>query len=319
MSTVSYDPDETANVPLREAAATVALLRGLITLMDNRGDLAESLVEYLLPQRADDLGHLPEVGPVSDAEGLRLHLHRLRDRLARVLPVSMATLPAPPVTVPKAVNGSRVRVRALSRSAAVIDDELADGFVWWDDITAEEIDAYRAVLETANDERPLQKYLALHPILLVQHLGGGHGRWVLSQKRLGAEYVTDFVIGERSSSGFEWQFVELQSPRAKLFVASSGRQSEQLDEGLRQINEWRRWLADNRDYARRPRHQNGLGLVNVSADDPGLLLIGREADLTATDADRRRQLAGQFNVNIHTYDWLVRRAEARLMELQRHS
>jgi hypothetical protein len=65
-----------------------------------------------------------------------------------------------------------------------VDDELAHGFVWWDDITAEDIDAYRTVLETARDERPLQKYLALHPILLIQHLGGGHGRWVIPQKQL---------------------------------------------------------------------------------------------------------------------------------------
>ncbi len=317
---MSQDPDETVSVPLREAAATVALLRGLIALMDSRGDLAESLVEYLRPERVDDLAQLPEVGPVTDAEGLRLYLHRLHDRLARVHPVSLPALPAPPVMLAyPSVGNPNLRLRRPSRSGAVVNDELADGYVHWDDITAEEIDAYRAVLETANDERPLQKHLALHPILLVQHLGGGHGRWVLSQKRLGAEYVTDFVIGERSSSGFEWQFVELQSPRGQLFVPSSGRQSKQLDEGLRQINEWRRWLAANRDYARRPRDQNGLGLVNVSADDPGLLLIGRETDLTPTDRDRRRQLAAKLNVNIRTYDWLVRRAEARLQGLQRNS
>jgi hypothetical protein len=180
-------------------------------------------------------------------------------------------------------------VRRISRSLALVDDELADAFVWWDEITTEDVAAYRAVLSTADNERPLQKHLALHPILLVQHLGGGHGRWVLSQKRLGSEYVTDFIVGERSSTGFEWQFVELQSPRARLFVRS-GRQSEQFDEGWRQIEEWRRWLEDNRDYARRPCSRNGLGLVDVSAGSPGLLLIGREADLTQQDRDRRRQL-----------------------------
>jgi hypothetical protein len=56
-----------------------------------------------------------------------------------------------------------------------VGDELADAYVPWDDISAEEIDAYRAVLETANGENPLQKHLALRPILLVHHLGGGHG------------------------------------------------------------------------------------------------------------------------------------------------
>jgi len=82
--------------------------------------------------------------------------------------------------------------------------------------------------------------------------GDHHGRFVIQQKRLGGRYVTDFVIGERSSSGYEWQLVELRSPTAGLFVPSSGRQSEQFDEGLRQIQEWRRWLAANPDYARRP-------------------------------------------------------------------
>jgi hypothetical protein len=132
-----------------------------------------------------------------------------------------------------------------------------------------------------------------------------------------AEYVPDFVIGERSSSGFEWQFVELQSPHARLFVKSSGRQSKQFDEGLRQINDWRRWLDNNRDYARRPRARHGLGLDNASGSDPGLLIIGREADLSEADIERRRQLDQQKNIRIHTYDWLVRQAKARLAALER--
>jgi hypothetical protein len=35
----------------------------------------------------------------------------------------------------------------------------------------------------------MQSYLSAHPELLIQHLGGGHGRWVIPQKRLGAEYL----------------------------------------------------------------------------------------------------------------------------------
>jgi Shedu protein SduA, C-terminal len=308
------DPDESASIPLREAAATLALTRRLIAFMDDRSGDAEALVEYLRPNQADDLALLPEVGLVEDAEGLRLHLHRLHDRLARVHPAPVAPLPPPPVTQPR---DRKFPMAAVSRSGAVAFDELADGFVWWDDITAEDVASYRSVLAAADDEQPLQKHLARHPLLLVQHLHGGHGRWVLSKKRLGSQYVTDFVIGQRSSSGFEWQFVELQSPQARLFVESTGRQSKQLDEGLRQINEWRRWLADNRDYARRSRSHNGLGLVDVSADDPGLVLIGRDAHLTALDRERRRQLDTQLHIRIRTYDWLVREAEARLGDLNR--
>jgi hypothetical protein len=185
----------------------------------------------------------------------------------------------------------------------------------WNDITDQDVAKLLRVLDSAGDERPVQRHLATNPLLLVQHLGGGHGRWVFSQKRLGSEFVTDFVIGERSSSGFEWQFVELQSPRARLFVSSSGRQSKQLDEGIRQILEWRRWLDDNRDYARRPRARNGLGLVDAAGSDPGLLLIGR-ADLSENGKVRRRRLSQELQIQIHTYDWLVRQASNRVKSLR---
>jgi hypothetical protein len=89
------DPDESVSIPLREAAATLALTRRLIAFMDDCSGDAEALVEYLRPNQADDLALLPEVGLVEDAEGLRLHLHRLHDRLARVHPAPVAPLPPP--------------------------------------------------------------------------------------------------------------------------------------------------------------------------------------------------------------------------------
>lgn len=304
------DPDRVVKVPEREIAAALGLLRGIARLADERQGYADDLSGVVDGETA---ALLPEVGPVRDAESLRLLVHRLHDRLAKTAPAVRSELPPPPVTQP---SDAALPVRRASRSAAVIDDDLADAFVWWDDIVRDDVERYLAVLDAARDERALQRHLALTPRLLVQHLGGGHGRWVIPQKRLGSEYVTDFVIGERSSSGFEWQFVELQSPVTRLFVPSSGRQSEQLDEGLRQISEWRRWLADNRDYARRPRARNGLGLAGVSGDDPGLLLIGREADLTDEDRERRRQLDTTYNIRIHTYDWLIRAARVRLASLE---
>lgn len=312
---MNVDPDASVDVPNRELITTLALIRAAVATLDVRPDFALQLAEHLREEQADSAALLPEVGSVTDVEGLRLHLHRLHARLVEVLGTPSPTLPPPPVTIPERVGA--LTVTRPSRSAAVIDDDLASAFVWWDDIAKRDLDAYVAILEAASDERPLQRHFALHPLLLVQHLHGGHGRWVLPQKRLGAEYVPDFAIAQRSSSGTEWQFVELQSPRARLFVPSSGRQSQQLDEGLRQVSEWRRWLAANRDYARRPRSEQGLGLRAVTADDPGLLLIGREGQLTDDDRERRRQLAHQHNVQIRTYDWITREAHARLDDLHR--
>lgn len=190
--------------------------------------------------------------------------------------------------------------------------------MWWDDVTTADVEAFRAALENANDERPLQAYLAGNPKLLVQHLGGGHGRWVISQKRLGAEYVPDFLIGEKSSVGHEWRAVELQSPTAQLFNRRKPcRQSAHLDEGIKQILEWRRWLAANRDYARRPTDEQGLGLVGIDDKCEGLLLIGREDHVKPEDNERRRQLGHDLRIKIRTYDWITREAQRRIEDLQR--
>ena len=309
---LDQDPDEMLLVPARELGASLTFHQYLLAALNNAPELAAALAAAMPPQEREQ--QLPEVGPVEDGSSLRLHLLRLAERLRPHVPGSSAGVGIPPVV--RAVGD--LKIRTPSRADALCDEPLADAFVWWDDIEQSDIDKYVIALNAASDERPLQRHLANNPLLLVQHLHGGHGRWVLSQKRLGSEYVTDFVIGAGSSSGVEWQFVELQSPLARLFVPSSGRHSEQLDEGIKQILEWRRWLDENRDYARRSRARQGLGLTDVSGRDPGLLLVGREAALNDNDRQRRRQLDQELNIRVHTYDWLVREPAARVRALQRH-
>jgi antiviral defense system Shedu protein SduA len=312
-SGIAEDPDEGIVIPAREVRAALGIVEGILAALSTTDGLASALAENLPPLSAS--ARLPEVGQVHDADSLELHLLRTAARLAPYVPGAAGMN-----LVTSASRGAEDAMpwRRATRALALEGDDLAAAAVWWNDVSALEVATHLEVLDRAPDERPLQRYLANNPLLLVQHLGGGHGRWVLSQKRLGSEYVPDFVIGERSSIGFEWYFVELQSPRARLFVPSSGRLSQQFDEGIRQIQEWRRWLEDNRDYARRPRSRNGLGLTDVSARDPGLLIIGREADLGDADRQRRRQLGQDLNILIHTYDWIARQAGARVQALTRN-
>ena len=77
--------------------------------------------------------------------------------------------------------------------------------------------ALRQCLQTATVEREVQSVLEDYPILLARALGGGHGRWVIPQKRLGGECVPDFIIGAKSSLGYEWTLIELESPRGRMF------------------------------------------------------------------------------------------------------
>lgn len=120
-------------------------------------------------------------------------------------------------------------------------DPLGEFLVWWPHFSRKDVTAFKKCLARATRETDLQKFLAVNPMLLAQQLGGGHGRWVIPQKRLGCQFVPDFMVGEKSSAGFEWYAVELESPTAKMFT-KAGDPSRQLNHAMRQISDWRSWL-----------------------------------------------------------------------------
>lgn len=194
--------------------------------------------------------------------------------------------------------------KALSKRELIRKDPFNKFLALWDDIRPAHLARFKRCLGAARNEAPLQRLFAREPLLLVQHLGGGHGRWVIPQKRLGAEFVPDFVIGEMSSIGYEWQLVELESPDAPLFTRS-GDPSKHLNHALRQIDDWRAWLEKNRDYAARPLDQGGLGLTDISSAASALILLGRRKSLSPKDNGRRRQMIARTGVQIHTYDYIV--------------
>ena len=164
--------------------------------------------------------------------------------------------------------------------------------------------ALEQALSTATREEDLQQVLQTHPSLLVHHLRGGHGRYVLPKVRLGSEHVTDFIIGDRASYGYEWILVELESPLAKMFN-QNGDPSAALNHALQQIGTWRTWLARNLDYAMRARHESGLGLADIEGEAQGLVIMDRRDSLRPETHATRRRLQRYHNIQIRTYDWLV--------------
>lgn len=178
-------------------------------------------------------------------------------------------------------------------------DRMVD---WMDD---NEVDRrqFRRMLTRAKCEADVQRLLTQYPRYLIQHLGGGHGRWVLPQFRLGKDYVADFVIGERHSGGHFWQLVELECPTKKMFN-KNGAPSATLTQAMRQITDWRNWLHQNQNYAARSTKEEGLGLTDIVGQASGLIIIGRRRDLNAESDARRRQMMRDTDIQIRTYDFL---------------
>ncbi len=95
---------------------------------------------------------------------------------------------------------------------------LSEFSVTWDTITPDDVDEFRRALHDAKNEPDMQKFLASRPHLLVQPLGGGHGRWVIAEKKFGDQFRSDYMIAENSSQGgFEWLAVELEGPQQVMF------------------------------------------------------------------------------------------------------
>lgn len=194
--------------------------------------------------------------------------------------------------------------RTATREALLKGEIFKEHHVWGDDITLEDVENFEYMLDNAKSEHSIQKYLEKNPIILIQHLGGGHGRWVIPQKRLGAEFIPDFIIGERHSFGYEWIAVELKDPNYKMFTKRK-KQTSQLTEAINQIQDCRAWLQRNQNYAARPKNENGLGLIDIVAKLPGLILIGRRTDVDPVTNDKRRQIGHDLDIQIHTYDFLI--------------
>lgn len=207
-----------------------------------------------------------------------------------------------------------------TRDELVEDDPLDEFHVW--PATSDGIEPHREALRQAlrewDTEHDLQSFLEDHPELLIHHLGGGHGRYVIPQRRLGAEYEPDFLIGEAHSFGFEWEAVELERPDDSLFT-DEGDPTAELRHAIRQIHDWREWLRRNINYARRPPGEDGLGLTEIDGVLPGLILIGRRDAVDPSTDNYRRRILEENRIEVHTWDFLLGfgRAQAKQRRIDR--
>jgi hypothetical protein len=194
--------------------------------------------------------------------------------------------------------------------------ELGQYSIYWDHVKKKDLTKLRLALSRVKSEADVQRYLQSHPVYLIQHLGGGHDRWVIPKKRLGSEHVPDFLVGERCSSGVDWYALELESPHQKMFN-KNGDPSHALTHAIRQIQDWRSWLESNICYATRSKSSNGLGLALITPKLDGLIFIGRRKDTNSKTNTLRRQMQYDLRIEIHTYDYLIDILRDRICALEK--
>ena len=199
-------------------------------------------------------------------------------------------------------KNSAARHAASSEWSIAKSRDLAE-FIIESRVSESDIAELERVISLAEDERDIQRFLEENPNLLTALLEGNE-RYCVPQKRLGAEYVPDFIIGDVNSLGFRWVLVELETPKSGIYLKSGLSLGKNARNGVDQIVNWRKWLSDNISYARQRRSENGLGLFDINESADALVLVGRRSQVPETK-DAQRKEYYRSGIRIHSYDWLL--------------
>jgi hypothetical protein len=205
----------------------------------------------------------------------------------------------------RAANEAALRARATGWSVAR-HTELQPYLVEESPSLAD-IDELEAIIDAAADEKPIQAFMEGKPALLTGLLGGQF-RYCLSRLRLADKYIPDFVISDVNSVGVAWLLVEIETPASGVTLAKGNQLDQYARKGVSQIEEWREWLINHIEQARRPaRDGDGLGLFDIRPEAPGLVLVGRRQSLRDNATAVRARIKENDNIQVHTYDWLIER------------
>lgn len=140
-------------------------------------------------------------------------------------------------------------------------------------------------------ERRLHEFLEQHPVAI-----GPSGSAVMSEVRLGDEYVIDLAI-QIPDVKARTLLIELEKANEPLFT-KKGRPRAPVTHAIQQVEDWLRWWRENPN-----RVPAGL---DPTIQPEGMVVIGKSSQLT--DADKRRLAHLNTNrlVKIFTYDELLR-------------
>lgn len=309
-------PEQLAHGPLYDAWIEI--------LHDRRAKMA---LERLKPEAGDivirsngDLEQIASIGAdgqvyFAGGLGARERIHKLKIKHRR----TSGTRGARAARKQAANVSARRRSSTLSRPPPAQRMAELDRWV----LSSHASSADRAILEDvvddASDEAPIQEYLTAHPEVFRALLRGNLVNAAIPWPRLGGQFVPDFLLVEADSAGLHWTLVELESPR-KRPLNRDGKLSPKTREAIAQIESWREWLTDNIDYARRPKSQSGLGLIDVRPDRTnGLVLIGRREDVEGLPTEHRTRVARDSRSLVQTYDWFMDLPVGHLVTGLRHA
>lgn len=159
---------------------------------------------------------------------------------------------------------------------------------------------WEALLRKEAAEEEYHSFVSEHAGLFFG--GGFDSPVVISKLRVGAELTTDLVVAiDRRSLGITFNLIELEVPQSQAFT-KRGHQSARLSMAIQQIQDWRRWLRENRSESRRL-----FPIVGTKFNEYDFhftIVIGRRSDEGERLA-KRNDLGKELRIDIRSFDYLT--------------
>lgn len=89
-----------------------------------------------------------------------------------------------------------------------------------------------------------ESYFVIGSILKSNYNFGHHDAFIIPEFMLGNSYKVDYLLIGRNSGGYEFIFVELESPYGKITLNDGGL-GEVFRKGIKQVTDWEEWLESN--------------------------------------------------------------------------
>lgn len=147
---------------------------------------------------------------------------------------------------------------------------------------------FEALLNDADKEEDLQKFLKENPMVLHPTAE------VIPKKKLGEDFITDFVLVAPSDQGATYTLVEIEKSSHPVLVKDNSL-SSQTNHAIKQTRDWDIWLEQNKAYL-----QNKLPGFETPKY---MVVIGRGIQLDATAKAYLRSYNRDWkNIELLTFD-----------------
>lgn len=119
---------------------------------------------------------------------------------------------------------------------------------------AKEASVFLEVINGAQNESDVQRYIKrnrkwfIPGSLFLNYDFGHHEAYISPEQYLGGEYRADYMLLGRNSLGYHIVFVEFENVNIGYRNTSDNSETQYVRKGLTQINDWKRWVDNNRNY-----------------------------------------------------------------------